>query len=186
MTMKIPAHKTTIMIHCLDTPKPWGIGRSAADGVKEVRRWHVEERGWSDIAYAAVLDYEGVWADGRDTDGDGDVWEETGAGATGWNKNTIHLALFGGKGSSADDPFSKHYTSEQDQALRLKIAEIQRAAGHRLNVIGHNDVAAKACPGFNVKKWYAQKPEMVAPVPAPVSIFATIAAILARIFGGKK
>ena len=164
--MKIPAHKTTIMIHCLDTPKGWRVTQSALSIMQEVTRWHVVERGWSAVAYAMICTYSGDTAKGRDLDGDGDVWEETGAGARGWNTNTIHLALQGGKGGSADDKFEDHYTPAQDKWLRETISEIQRLAGRKMDVIGHNEVAAKACPCFNVAEWLA-KVQAVAPVAAP-------------------
>ena len=156
--MSIPAHKTTIMIHCLDTPKGWRDGQSADRIMREVTRWHVKERGWSAVAYAMICTPSGDWAKGRDLDGDGDVWEETGAGARGWNTNTIHLALQGGHGGSADDKFADHYTPEQDKWLRETIAEIQTLAGRELKVIGHNEVSAKACPCFNVSEWLTVKP----------------------------
>lgn len=155
----IPAHKDTIMIHCLDTPPSWAKGKSIDAIVKEVTRWHVQERGWSAVAYAVVIGLGGSIGKGRDLDGDGDVWEETGAGAKGWNKNVIHLALVGGKGGSADDDFSDHFTEKQGVALRKTIAKIEALAGRKMKVIGHNQVARKACPCFNVPKWYAEQPK---------------------------
>lgn len=154
----VPAHKDTIMVHCLDTPKRWRDGESVRDIVKEVRRWHVDERKWSDIAYAAIINGRGELGLGRDLDGDGNVLEETGAGARGHNKRVIHLALVGGKGSTANDLFSDHYTGAQDRTLRDAIEEIEAIAGRKMKVIGHNDVAAKACPGFKVDRWYKNKP----------------------------
>jgi N-acetylmuramoyl-L-alanine amidase len=184
MTQKssIPTHKTTIMVHCLDTPKTWQPRRHAEDIMAEVTRWHVEERGWRAVAYAMICAYSGDAAKGRDLDADGDVWEETGAGAKGWNTNTIHLALQGGKGGAANDKFEDHYTPEQDKWLRDTIAEIQTLAGRKLKVIGHNEVAAKACPCFNVGEWLASGDTQLA-APPPVH---WILVWLQTLFGGKR
>jgi len=159
----IPNHKKNIMIHCLATKKSWGEDKTAREAVQEVRDWHVHHNGWSDIAYAGIIDYDGNWCNGRDLDGDGDVWEETGAGAKGWNKDTIHLALVGGFGSDANDSPYDHFTSQQLAMLRVKIEEVQDKAGRKLRVMGHNEVSAKACPGFNVPQWYKDtKPKTLA------------------------
>src|SRR6056297_2281991 len=155
----IPDHKKNIMVHCLATPKGWADGHSPKWVYNQVYQWHVKDRGWSDVAYARIYMPNGDKINGRDLDKDGDVWEETGAGARGWNRDTIHLALVGGLGSSANDEWQEHYTHSQMQALRDDIDAIQDEAGRTLNVMGHNEVAAKACPGFNAKEWYYQKPK---------------------------
>jgi len=167
----IPAHKDTIMVHCLATQPSWGETKSAAQAAAEVRLWHTRDRGWSDIAYAMVFGYRGDRAKGRDLDRDGDVWEETGAGARGWNKNCIHLALVGGRWPDLrwglrTDRFEDHFTPEQDRALRETIREIQQLAGRPMQVIGHNEVdPGKGCPAFDVPTWYARnKPQASNPV----------------------
>ena len=146
-----------IMVHCLATPFGWKKDEPVEEVVNEVRRWHVFERGWSDIAYAAVFHFNGARGAGRDRDRDGNVWEEIGAGAKGWNGKAVHLALNGGKHSTASDSFSDHYTPEQDRALRKEIQDTRDWCGWDVPVIGHNDVANKACPGFDAKRWFAQK-----------------------------
>lgn len=153
----IPAHKTAIMVHTLATPPKWAEGKSAEDMVKEVRRWHVEDNGWSDVAYAAIIAPDGTWAKGRDLDKDGNVWEEQAAAARGWNKKAIHIALAGGHGASANDHFGDHFTYAQDVTLRKMIKDLNEKAGRDLKLMGHNEVSAKGCPGFQVRPWFESK-----------------------------
>jgi hypothetical protein len=147
-----------IMVHCSATPPDWMAGKTAKAKTEEIRRWHVEERGWKDIAYARVIDRDGKVVNGRDLDSDGDVYEEVGAGAKGWNRNAIHLCLIGGFGSSSTDEFMDNYTLSQDRVLRHEIELIFAWLGRKVKVIGHNDVAAKACPGFDAKRWWKHEP----------------------------
>lgn len=149
--------KDMIFVHTLAVKPDWMVGSSVQDKTKEVKRWHVEDNGWRDIAYAVVIDRDGARAWGRDIDNDGDVWEETAAAAKGYNVRGVHVALVGGFGSNANDEFEDHYTYRQDVALRATIAEIENHFGKKMWVRGHNEVANKACPGFQVKDWYENK-----------------------------
>lgn len=75
-----------------------------------------------------------------------------GAGVEGHNAGVIHCCLIGGHGSAATDTFARHFTPAQDAAARHLIAGIcLRTQINRIT--GHNDYAAKACPGFTVSKW---------------------------------
>lgn len=157
--MYVPSHKTKIMIHCLATTPAWGQGKTADQMVEEVRQWHVRDRGWHDIAYAEVIDYEGRRAKGRDLNDDGNTFDDTGAGAKGHNTDTIHLALAGGRWpderwGERGDSFSDHFTAAQDKALREAIVEINHLAMRKLTVLGHNEVdPGKGCPAFDVQEW---------------------------------
>ena len=189
--MKVPTHKTKIMVHCLATPPSWGQGKTAEQMVAEVRLWHTRDRGWSDIAYAEIINYAGHRAKGRDLNNDGNTFDDTGAGAKGHNTDTIHIALAGGRWpdgtwGARTDKFSDHFTPAQDKALREAIAEINKLAGRELKVIGHNEVDPnKGCPAFDVQEWLR-----AAPAPAPEtpkeSLFAAIVAAILAIFRGKK
>ncbi len=54
-----------IIIHCTATNPNWYADRSVEDVVAEIRRWHVEERNWSDIGYHAIIHRDGSVGYGR-------------------------------------------------------------------------------------------------------------------------
>lgn len=148
-----------IIIHCTATRPEWWKSRTSNQKVAEVRRWHVEENGWSDIGYAVLIDRDGTRVAGRDLDKDGDTFDDIGAHTKGRNARSIGIALFGGHGSSANGKFEDNFTPEQDAELRKLIAELKARFPTIKKVSGHNEYANKACPGFNVKHWLEQVPE---------------------------
>lgn len=138
-----------IIIHCSATRPDWMAGQSAEAKRDEITRWHVEERGWSDNGYHAVIDRDGTVIEGRPV-------ERSGAHVLGHNRDSLSAVLIGGHGSSAKDDFSDHFTPEQSDALADlchfwcdEFPEIQA-------IDGHNQYAAKACPGFIVEAWKQQ------------------------------
>ena len=134
------------VVHCTATNPSWYSDKSAHDVVKEIRRWHVEERKWSDIGYHYVIHRDGVVALGRPI-------ERSGAHTRGFNKHSLGIALVGGRGGCADDEPLEHYTEAQITSLRKLLRELSDQ--HPITkVAGHNDFAKKACPCFNVKEWY--------------------------------
>ena len=149
---------TGIIVHCADVRSDWMSGHTAEEKVDEIRRWHVEDNGWSDIGYHFLIDRDGTVAKGRDRDLDGDVFEEIGAHVKGHNTNTIGIVLVGGHGSAATDDFTEHYTHDQSVALRNQIANIEAQVGRKLKLSGHNEYANKACPGFTVQRWWNERP----------------------------
>ena len=70
------------------------------------------------------------------------------------NAGTIGISLFGGHGSAETDDFSENFTPDQDRALAGLIDKLRAKYGN-LALSGHNQYAAKACPGFNVPSWWA-------------------------------
>ncbi len=141
-----------IIVHAASTRPSWYEGKSVQEKRDEIRRWHIEENGWRDIGYHYVIDRDGKVATGRSL-------EDEGAHTYGHNKTSIGVCLVGGHGSSANDAFEANYTSEQDQALRVLINELKIRFPGISKISGHNDYTnAKACPGFNVGRWLANKP----------------------------
>jgi N-acetyl-anhydromuramyl-L-alanine amidase AmpD len=135
-----------IVVHCTATNAKWYASRSAEDVVAEIRRWHTEERGWSDIGYHAIVHRDGSVAHGRSDD-------RKGAHVAGRNSTTIGVSLVGGRGGVANGKFEDNFTPEQDAALRKLIADYKEKHPKIDTVSGHNDYASKACPGFNVGEW---------------------------------
>lgn len=140
-----------IIVHCTATKPNWLQGKSTDQKVAEVRKWHVKDNGWSDIGYHYLIDRDGTVVEGRPL-------EVAGAHTKGHNSDTIGIALFGGHGSASTDNFAQNFTPEQDASLRRLIQKLK--IRHKITkVSGHNQYAAKACPGFNVPKWYENKKE---------------------------
>ena len=135
-----------IVVHCTDTKPEWKEGQKTSVKVAEVRRWHIEERGWKDVGYHWLIDRDGTVAPGR-------AETVVGAHVAGHNAGTIGISLFGGLGSGMHDGFFRHFTTQQDAALRQMIDAIKRRTTIEW-VKGHNQFdRGKACPGFWLPDW---------------------------------
>ena len=117
-----------IIIHCSDTPD--GRPDTAAD----IHRWH-KEKGWDGIGYHYVICVDGKLEHGRP-----EYW--TGAHAKGHNVNTLGVCLIG-RGE-----FSDKQWLVLDTVIHQLLAKYPTA-----QVLGHNEISRKSCPGFDVQKW---------------------------------
>lgn len=129
---------TQVIIHCSATPPNQNIG------VDEIKDWHVNRNGWSDIGYHFVIRRNGLVEDGRDI-------ERIGAHAKGSNSDSIGVCLVGGvdEENRPDSNFTRHQWKSLSRTIDNFIDEFGP-----LSVIGHRDVSSKACPCFNVHEWY--------------------------------
>ena len=141
-------HIDEIVIHATATNPNWYADKDASDVVKEIRRWHTTERGWSDIGYHFFVHRNGQIAAGRPI-------TRSGAHTRGHNKTTIGIALVGGRGGCADDVFMDNFTTEQARELQALIESLQQEFPTISTISGHNDYATKACPCFDVGQWVA-------------------------------
>ena len=137
-----------IIVHCTATNPSWFIDRDAHEVAAEIKRWHTQERGWSDIGYHYIIHRNGQIAKGRPI-------ERTGAHTRGRNKGSIGIALVGGRGGSADDAFEDNFTEDQGRELAALIDVLKDDFPTISTVSGHNDYASKACPCFDVGSWVA-------------------------------
>ena len=133
-----------IIIHCSATTADKDI-RS-----KDITQMHLK-RGWSDNGYHYIICRDGVIEYGRDLDKDGDIDEETGAHAFGWNAHSIGICLVGG--ADAQGHGEANFTSAQMVALAAwLVAKREEYPG--VVVMGHRDTGAKKdCPSFDVSEW---------------------------------
>lgn len=157
-----------LIIHCAATPN--GKPFTAADvdcwhGERGFRRnpdallgkgqWEGQGRHASDLAhtgYHYTLRIDGTTEIGRRL-------SETGAHARGHNHDSIGVMLFG----------TDRFTLEQWDTLRNLVLATQRdfekARLPKLEVMGHNQVSRKSCPGFDVRAWLSNGMQ---PLPAHI------------------
>lgn len=162
----MPRRIEYVILHCTDSP--WG-------SVESVRKYHTdpqpEGRGWKDIGYAYLIgngyptyesflegrpqyELDGHVFPGRDLDRDGDVDEEIGAHAEGWNSRSIGVALVGRvrlHGENAGGGF----TGAQLRSAIWLIRELCHR--HEIpfsHVLGHYETGApKSCPDLDMA-WF--------------------------------
>lgn len=138
-----PVHE--IVLHTTATGPDWWKGKTADQMMAEVREWH-KARGWRREGYHFLVAPDGSTADGR-------PFTEIGAHVKERNRGTIGPVLVPIRTVRTDrlGRFEDYYTEAQRATLRRKIAAI--AAMTQLKWIsGHNDYAAKTCPGFQVEQ----------------------------------
>lgn len=128
-----------IVVHCTATPA--GRNVSAAD----VDRWH-RQRGFRSIGYHFLVRLDGYIEAGRPLD-------EIGAHALGHNADSIGVAYAGGLDSAGRPADTR--TPAQKQALQ-KLLQSLRKQFPNARIVGHNTLAAKACPCFNAEEEYGR------------------------------
>ena len=158
-----------LIIHTTATPKGWMQGKSVADKVKEITRWH-KLRKFRTIGYHRIIDRDGKIGMGR-------PYAEQGAHVKGHNAHSIGVSLVGGKGGKRNDKFSDHYTEAQRETLNRLIADVRSDFGKGIKISGHNEYSSKACPCFNVPEYLDEM--------KPKSPLAAFLAALAKMLGGK-
>ena len=125
----------TIVIHYSATPLTTDIG------VEEITRWH-KERGFRTIGYHYVVRLDGAIEYGRSI-------ETVGAHVKGKNTGSIGICYIGGL---VDGKGFDTRTDRQKKVLRQLVAGICNTLQTPLRVVGHNNLAATQCPGFDVTK----------------------------------
>lgn len=138
-----------LVIHCTATPE--GREVSAAD----IRRWHTSPapvgRGWKQVGYTDLFHLDGRVERLVANNGDENVdpWEITN-GAAGYNGISRHIVYAGGCDAGMKPKDTR--TAAQKEALRKYVLDFH-AHHPAARIVGHNQLAEKACPSFDVPAW---------------------------------
>lgn len=141
-----------LVIHCTATPE----GREVSSD--EIRHWHTDPvsqggRGWRQVGYTDMIHLDGTVERLVDNNEDGNVdpWEITN-GAKGYNSVSRHVVYVGGVDSAGVPKDTR--TPEQQTALEAYVESFHERFPD-VKIVGHNELAAKACPSFDVQEWLA-------------------------------
>lgn len=133
----------SIVVHCSATPE----GREVS--VAEITEWH-KARGFNTIGYHYVIHLDGTIDKGREED-------QVGAHVQGYNLYSIGICLVGGVNANNRKIAKATYTEAQYKALKELLTTLVEKYP-LAKILGHRDLdAGKACPCFNVKKWWATR-----------------------------
>lgn len=139
-----------LVIHCTATPE----GREVSSD--EIRRWHTAPlnkggRGWKQVGYTDMIHLDGRVERlvANNEDANVDPWEITN-GAAGYNRVSRHVVYVGGV-TRQNIPRDTR-TAAQREALKRYVLDFHKKHPD-VEIVGHNQLAAKACPSFDVPKW---------------------------------
>lgn len=140
-----------LVIHCTATPE----GREVTSA--EIRKWHTSPvskggRGWKQVGYTDLIHLDGLVERlvKNNEDANVDPWEITN-GVKGINSISRHIVYAGGM--SKDNKFPKDTrTAAQLRTLENYVKDFHRRFPE-VKIVGHNQLAAKACPSFDVPAW---------------------------------
>ncbi|MBA4166281.1 MAG: N-acetylmuramoyl-L-alanine amidase [Chitinophagaceae bacterium] len=138
-----------LMLHCTATPD----GRELSP--KDIWRMHCSPppigHGWHQYGYSDMIHLDGRITNLVPYDEDDVVQpREITNGAVGLNGRTRHLAYIGG----VDQKLKAKDTRTEKQRAAMKEYVLRMIGKHpQICVLGHNQVATKACPSFDVPDW---------------------------------
>lgn len=143
-----------LVLHCTATPEDRPVTSA------EIRRWHTDPvsrggRGWKQVGYTDMIHLDGRIERLVQNNEDDvvDNWEITN-GAQGYNSTSRHVVYVGGVARDGKTPRDTR-TPGQLTAMEAYVKDFHRRFP-AVKIIGHNELAAKACPSFDVKRWLKQ------------------------------
>lgn len=141
-----------LVIHCTATP----AGREVT--ADDIRRWHTSPvskggRGWKQVGYTDLFHLDGSVERlvKNNEDMNVDPWEVTN-GAAGYNSISRHIVYAGGVDADDVEKAVDTRTPAQKEALKRYVLDFHKRFPD-VKIVGHNQLAAKACPSFDVPEW---------------------------------
>ena len=140
-----------LVIHCTATPE----GREVSSDA--IRRFHTSPppkgKGWKQVGYTDMIHLDGKVERlvGNNEDAWVDPWEITN-GAKGCNRVSRHIVYVGGVDANDVKKAVDTRTPAQKEALKRYVLDFHKRFP-KVKIIGHYQVANKACPSFDVPKW---------------------------------
>lgn len=139
-----------LVLHCTATPEGHDVTSA------QIRQWHTSPvsaggRGWKQVGYTDLIHIDGRVERlvNNNEDANVDPWEITN-GAKGYNSVSRHVVYAGGCDSKMNPKDTR--TAAQLKAMETYVKDFHRRFPD-VRIIGHNEIAAKACPSFDVQKW---------------------------------
>ena len=136
-----------LIVHCTATPEFKDFD------VEDVREWHVNGNGWSDIGYHYLIKLDGTVQEGRPIN-------KIGAHVGGHNRDSIGIAYVGGMDKNMEEWIDTR-TDQQKDALFNLLMDLKFGFPDAV-VYGHNDFTdKKGCPCFDAKTEYKEISEWI-------------------------
>lgn len=127
-----------VVIHYSATPPDMKVT------AEDIKRWHQERNFSVAPGYHKIVLQDGTVQDG------GVPYPKPGIHVRGHNKNTIGICYIGGLAPDGVTGYDSR-TPEQIEAIDRLIEEIRAEINPDVEVVGHKDLDATQCPGYDVK-----------------------------------
>lgn len=132
-----------IIVHCSGTPEFKNFD------VDDIKDWHVNGNGWSDVGYHYIIKLDGEIQPGR-------LEKTIGAHCYRNNRDSIGICYIGGMDRQMKKWIDTRTEAQKESLLKL-INELKEKYPGAI-VYGHKDFTnKKLCPSFDAKKEYEEK-----------------------------
>lgn len=121
----------SIFLHCSASDM------AAHDDISVIRKWHVDERGWTDVGYHYFIKRNGTVQKGRPL-------SKAGAHTKGYNENSIGICIHG----------NTKFTADSLNSLESLLKSLLNKFPSIIEIKGHWEVNEnKTCPNYSIKRF---------------------------------